>query len=86
MHKLLALNQRQKMVRKCLLGFASFIYRKIFSFFSTLCQVLQRKTEEASMATKRLKELLESRKTSSRETSGHVIFLFYFHFHVIIVY
>ncbi|KAH7524747.1 hypothetical protein FEM48_Zijuj06G0152200 [Ziziphus jujuba var. spinosa] len=32
-------------------------------------QVLQRKTEEASMATKRLKELLESRK-ASRETSG----------------
>lgn len=45
MHKLLALNQRQKMV-------------------------LQRKTEEASMATKRLKELLESRKAGSRETSG----------------
>ncbi|KAK7321269.1 hypothetical protein VNO77_31748 [Canavalia gladiata] len=45
MHKLLALNQRQKMV-------------------------LQRKTEEASLATKRLKELLESRKASSRETSG----------------
>ncbi|XP_031377202.1 kinesin-like protein KIN-4C isoform X3 [Punica granatum] len=45
MHKLLALNQRQKMV-------------------------LQRKTEEASMATKRLKELLESRKASSRETGG----------------
>ncbi|XP_029130522.1 kinesin-like protein KIN-4C [Cajanus cajan] len=44
MHKLLALNQRQKMV-------------------------LQRKTEEASLATKRLKELLESRKTS-RETTG----------------
>lgn len=44
MHKLLALNQRQKMV-------------------------LQRKTEEASMATKRLKELLESRR-ASRETSG----------------
>ncbi|XP_044510244.1 kinesin-like protein KIN-4C [Mangifera indica] len=42
MHKLLALNQRQKMV-------------------------LQRKTEEASMATKRLKELLESRKASSRD-------------------
>lgn len=41
MHKLLALNQRQKMV-------------------------LQRKTEEASLATKRLKELLESRKASSR--------------------
>lgn len=46
MHKLLALNQRQKLV-------------------------LQRKTEEASMATKRLKELLESRKASSRETSGN---------------
>ncbi|KAL6179342.1 hypothetical protein ACLB2K_050858 [Fragaria x ananassa] len=45
MHKLLALNQRQKMV-------------------------LQRKTEEANTATKRLKELLESKKTS-RETSGH---------------
>ncbi|XP_029126715.1 kinesin-like protein KIN-4C [Cajanus cajan] len=45
MHKLLALNQRQKMV-------------------------LQRKTEEASLATKRLKELLESRKASSRETMG----------------
>ncbi|KAL8243151.1 hypothetical protein R6Q59_009409 [Mikania micrantha] len=46
MHKLLALNQRQKMV-------------------------LQRKTEEASMATKRLKELLESRKASSRDTFGN---------------
>ncbi|EEF48626.1 Chromosome-associated kinesin KIF4A, putative [Ricinus communis] len=45
MHKLLALNQRQKMV-------------------------LQRKTEEAAMATKRLKELLESRKAASRETSS----------------
>ncbi|ERN14403.1 hypothetical protein AMTR_s00033p00236820 [Amborella trichopoda] len=45
MHKLLALNQRQKMV-------------------------LQRKTEEASMATKRLKELLEARKASSREVGG----------------
>ncbi|KAL4279291.1 hypothetical protein GQ457_03G033960 [Hibiscus cannabinus] len=45
MHKLLALNQRQKMV-------------------------LQRKSEEAAMATKRLKELLESRKASSREASS----------------
>ncbi|XP_050213415.1 kinesin-like protein KIN-4C [Mercurialis annua] len=45
LHKLLALNQRQKMV-------------------------LQRKTEEAAMATKRLKELLESRKASSRESSS----------------
>lgn len=33
-------------------------------------QVLQRKTEEASLATKRLKELLESKKTSSRETGS----------------
>ncbi|XP_042507480.1 kinesin-like protein KIN-4C isoform X2 [Macadamia integrifolia] len=45
MHKLLSLNQRQKMV-------------------------LQRKTEEAAMATKRLKELLETRKAASRETLG----------------
>ncbi|XP_043711239.1 kinesin-like protein KIN-4C [Telopea speciosissima] len=45
MHKLLSLNQRQKMV-------------------------LQRKTEEAAMATKRLKELLETRKAASRETFG----------------
>ncbi|KAL0738439.1 hypothetical protein Bca4012_014649 [Brassica carinata] len=43
MHKLMALNQKQKLV-------------------------LQRKTEEASQATKRLKELLENRKASSRET------------------
>ncbi|KAK8552132.1 hypothetical protein V6N12_040745 [Hibiscus sabdariffa] len=48
MHKLLALNQRQKMV-------------------------LQRKSEEAAMATKRLKELLESRKTYSREASSLVL-------------
>ncbi|XP_074263675.1 kinesin-like protein KIN-4C isoform X2 [Silene latifolia] len=45
MHKLLALNQRQKMV-------------------------LQRKTEEAATATKRLKELLESRKAASRESGS----------------
>lgn len=44
MHKLQALNQRQKMV-------------------------LQRKTEEAAMATKRLKELLETRKPS-RDVTG----------------
>ncbi|KAK7311085.1 hypothetical protein RJT34_08980 [Clitoria ternatea] len=31
--------------------------------------VLQRKTEEAAMATRRLKELLEARKSSSRDTS-----------------
>ncbi|XP_065880372.1 kinesin-like protein KIN-4A [Euphorbia lathyris] len=32
--------------------------------------VLQRKTEEAAMATKRLKELLEARKSSSRDNSA----------------
>ncbi|PNX80394.1 chromosome-associated kinesin KIF4A-like protein, partial [Trifolium pratense] len=32
--------------------------------------VLQRKTEEAAMATKKLKELLEARKSSNRDTSG----------------
>ncbi|KAF7830599.1 kinesin-like protein KIN-4A isoform X1 [Senna tora] len=35
-----------------------------------LLQVLQRKTEEAAMATKRLKELLEARKSSNRDTSA----------------
>ncbi|KAJ9166468.1 hypothetical protein P3X46_021219 [Hevea brasiliensis] len=45
MRKLLALNEKQKLV-------------------------LQRKTEEAAMATKRLKELIESRKASSHKTSG----------------
>lgn len=35
-----------------------------------LYQVLQRKTEEAAMATKRLKELLEARKSNGRENSG----------------
>ncbi|KAJ8440068.1 hypothetical protein Cgig2_025267 [Carnegiea gigantea] len=45
MHKLLALNQRQKLV-------------------------LQRKTEEAAMATKRLKDLLEAKKAASRDVSG----------------
>ncbi|KAK9164017.1 hypothetical protein Syun_004919 [Stephania yunnanensis] len=33
--------------------------------------VMQRKTEEASMATKRLKELLESKKTASRPVNGN---------------
>uniref|UniRef100_A0A453B9R9 Uncharacterized protein n=1 Tax=Aegilops tauschii subsp. strangulata TaxID=200361 RepID=A0A453B9R9_AEGTS len=45
MHKLLALNQKQKMV-------------------------LQRKTEEATMATKRLKDLLEAKK-STRDAHGN---------------
>ncbi|KAG5042371.1 hypothetical protein JHK87_006286 [Glycine soja] len=35
-----------------------------------LLHVLQRKIEEAAMATKRLKKLLEARKSSSRDTSG----------------
>ncbi|KAK8673137.1 hypothetical protein V6N13_111491 [Hibiscus sabdariffa] len=34
-------------------------------------RVLQRKTEEATMATKRLKELLEARKSSIRDNSVH---------------
>lgn len=33
-------------------------------------QVLQRKTEEAAMATKRLKGLLEARKPAARDHSG----------------
>lgn len=37
-------------------------------------QVLQRKTEEAAMATKRLKDLLEGRRSSARETSGKFFF------------
>lgn len=50
--------------------FNAFVSINVYIF-----QVLQRKTEEAAMATKRLKELLEARKTSSRETSG-LIFLY----------
>jgi hypothetical protein len=34
--------------------------------------VLQRKTEEAAMATKRLKEILEARKSSGRDNSGGI--------------
>ncbi|WOL04667.1 kinesin-like protein KIN-4A isoform X4 [Canna indica] len=37
-----------------------------------LLQVLQRKSEEAAMATKKLKELLETRKTSAQEHSGNL--------------
>lgn len=40
------------------------------SIDAILFQVLHRKTEEAAMATKRLKELLETRKSSTRESSG----------------
>lgn len=42
-----------------------------FTLYILIFQVLQRKTEEASMATKRLKELLESRK-ALRETFGWI--------------
>lgn len=53
---------------------------QLFSYILVLlCQVLQRKTEEASMATKRLKELLESRKALSHKSAGWEI---YFSFHV----
>lgn len=52
-------------------------FRSLFSEYSLalflesiLSQVLQRKTEEAAMATKRLKELLEARKSSARDNSG----------------
>jgi len=66
MHKLLALNQRQKMVNR--FSNNSFLLYWLNPLFMSSLQVLQRKTEEASLATKRLKELLESRKTSSRES------------------
>lgn len=45
-----------------------------------LFQVLQRKTEEAAMATKRLKELLEARKSNGRENSGIFLFKVYYDF------
>ncbi|KAF6143958.1 hypothetical protein GIB67_017566 [Kingdonia uniflora] len=61
-HKLQALNQRQKMVT------ASFLHLKFSNNY-----VLQRKTEEAAMATKRLKELLEARKSSVRDSSGNFL-------------
>ncbi|RWW24028.1 hypothetical protein GW17_00011704 [Ensete ventricosum] len=35
--------------------------------------VLQRKTEEAAMATKKLKELLETQKSSARDNSGMLL-------------
>ncbi|CAJ2640955.1 unnamed protein product [Trifolium pratense] len=63
-HKLQALNQRQKM---CVHASEPAAYVKQICVI--IIQVLQRKTEEAAMATKRLKELLEARKnSSSRDT------------------
>ena len=66
---------------------------KILNVVSKKCisiQVLQRKTEEAAMATKRLKELLEARKSSARENSGmrylFVYIVSYCHFHFRIFY
>uniref|UniRef100_A0A2N9FKT1 Tesmin/TSO1-like CXC domain-containing protein n=1 Tax=Fagus sylvatica TaxID=28930 RepID=A0A2N9FKT1_FAGSY len=44
--------------------------QKLLASNQRLKMVLQRKTEEASVATKRLKELLESRKASSRRSAG----------------
>lgn len=58
------------------------IFRSLFTEYSLalflesiLYQVLHRKTEEAAMATKRLKELLEARKYSARDNSGTRFFL-----------
>ncbi|KAG4964956.1 hypothetical protein JHK82_039172 [Glycine max] len=72
-HKLQALNQRQKMNRSTLtLEFRTTLYDMdmVQLVVAQLDEVLQRKTEEAAMATKRLKELLEARKSSSRDISG----------------
>ncbi|KAL6995204.1 Kinesin-like protein KIN-4C [Sarracenia purpurea var. burkii] len=44
--------------------------QKLLDLNQKKVKVLQQKAEEAAMATKRLKELLESRKAFSRETSG----------------
>lgn len=98
MQKILASNQRLKMVNSCflydiinlLLTETTFLFSFFFfgvllldNYFSYilvfLCQVLQRKTEEAFMSTKRLKELLESRKALLRRSAGWEI---YFSFHV----
>jgi hypothetical protein len=53
----------------------SHIYKKSYLSSNSMCphflsKVLQRKTEEAAMATKRLKEILEARKSSARDNSG----------------
>ena len=83
MQKLLASNQRLKMVKPCFLyddisllfffrgGRGSESLLEIcFPTFGPFVQVLQRKTEEASAATKRLRELIESRKALSRRSAG----------------
>lgn len=70
MQKLLALNQRQKMVKH--LSFKILYEVVIKSPLSLLinCQVLQRKNEETSMASNRLKNLLESRKVLLSRKTG----------------
>ena len=90
MQKLLASNQRLKMVKPCFLyddisllfffgggGVGGWVGRGseslleiCFPTFGPFVQVLQRKTEEASAATKRLRELIESRKALSRRSAG----------------
>ncbi|XVE70124.1 hypothetical protein DITRI_Ditri10aG0046300 [Diplodiscus trichospermus] len=45
---------------------------KLQALYQRQKMVLQRKTEEATMATKRLKELLEARKSSARDNSAIV--------------
>ncbi|CAL9065022.1 unnamed protein product, partial [Musa banksii] len=44
--------------------------RKLQALNQRQKMVLQRKTEEAAMATKKLKEMLEARKSSARENPG----------------
>lgn len=88
MHKLLALIQRQKMVNipSFQLKSENLTCQIIINSTYSLCQVLQRKSEEAAMATKRLKEVLDSRKASSRMPYGiefvkiHSLCRFLFHF------
>ena len=67
MLKLQALNQRQKMVQ-----LHEVVMTVTLGYLDLICfhyQVLQRKTEEAALAARRLKELLESRKSCSKETA-----------------
>ncbi|KAH9756210.1 kinesin-like protein KIN-4C [Citrus sinensis] len=72
LHLLSALNQRLKLEPN-----AYYIFHMLEKLsdnyiftFPNLCQVLQRKTKEAFEATKRLKELLESRKALTHRTAG----------------
>jgi kinesin family protein 4/21/27 len=67
MHKLLALNQKQKMVS--FLFFFLMLPSNLLVMPACSMKVLQRKTEEAAMAAKRLKDLLETKK-STRDTYG----------------